>query len=75
MIQDALWMTVDIGKGKSCHVGYRSCFYRSIPKEKYKIMKRLNVKFKEKEKKNLILKKFIKVNQIPLNCKIKINGP
>ena len=29
--QDALWMTVDIGNGASCHVGYKSCFYRSIP--------------------------------------------
>src|SRR6056300_1812048 len=28
--QDALWMTVDIGNGASCHVGYKSCFYRSI---------------------------------------------
>ena len=29
--QDSLWMTVDIGDGASCHVGYKSCFYRSIP--------------------------------------------
>ena len=29
--QDAVWLTVDIGNGASCHVGYRSCFYRSIP--------------------------------------------
>ena len=29
--QDALWMSVDIGNGASCHVGYKSCFYRSIP--------------------------------------------
>jgi phosphoribosyl-AMP cyclohydrolase len=29
--QDSIWMTVDIGDGASCHVGYRSCFYRSIP--------------------------------------------
>ena len=30
--QDALWMKVDIaGSGASCHVGYMSCFYRSIP--------------------------------------------
>ena len=29
--QDSVWMTVDIGDGSSCHVGYRSCFYRSIP--------------------------------------------
>ena len=29
--QDSLWMSVDIGSGASCHVGYKSCFYRSIP--------------------------------------------
>ena len=29
--QDSVWMTVDIGDGASCHVGYKSCFYRSIP--------------------------------------------
>ena len=29
--QDAVWLSVDIGKGSSCHVGYRSCFYRSVP--------------------------------------------
>ena len=28
--QDALWMSVDIGNGASCHVGYKSCFYRSV---------------------------------------------
>jgi phosphoribosyl-AMP cyclohydrolase len=30
--QDAVWLKVDIaGSGASCHVGYMSCFYRSIP--------------------------------------------
>ena len=29
--QDSIWITVDIGNGASCHVGYRSCFYRSVP--------------------------------------------
>ncbi len=29
--QDSVWLSVDIGDGASCHVGYRSCFYRSIP--------------------------------------------
>ena len=28
--QDSIWMTVDIGDGASCHVGYKSCFYRSV---------------------------------------------
>lgn len=30
--QDALWLRVEIaGLGASCHVGYRSCFYRAVP--------------------------------------------
>ena len=30
--QDAIWLRVKVaGVGASCHVGYRSCFYRSIP--------------------------------------------
>ena len=30
--QDAVWLRVDVaGSGASCHVGYRSCFYRSVP--------------------------------------------
>ncbi|MGB7416408.1 MAG: phosphoribosyl-AMP cyclohydrolase [Thermosynechococcaceae cyanobacterium] len=30
--QDCLWMRVSVaGSGASCHVGYRSCFYRQIP--------------------------------------------
>ena len=29
--QDALWLRVEVGGiGGSCHVGYRSCFYRSV---------------------------------------------
>lgn len=29
--QDAIWIRVRIaGSGASCHVGYRSCFYRSV---------------------------------------------
>ncbi len=29
--QDAVWLRVRIaGSGASCHVGYRSCFYRSV---------------------------------------------
>jgi phosphoribosyl-AMP cyclohydrolase len=32
--QDALWLRVRVrGSGASCHVGYRSCFYRSISLE------------------------------------------
>lgn len=29
--QDALWLRVRVDGGASCHVGYRSCFYRRIP--------------------------------------------
>ena len=30
--QDAVWLKVSVGGlGASCHVGYRSCFYRSVP--------------------------------------------
>tara|TARA_B100000282_G_scaffold291634_1_gene264157 strand:- start:592 stop:1083 length:492 start_codon:yes stop_codon:yes gene_type:complete len=30
--QDAIWLRVEVaGNGASCHVGYRSCFYRSVP--------------------------------------------
>lgn len=29
--QDALWIRVEVaGSGASCHVGYRSCFYRAV---------------------------------------------
>ncbi len=29
--QDAIWLRVQVaGSGASCHVGYRSCFYRSV---------------------------------------------
>lgn len=29
--QDAVWLRVNLIGGASCHVGYRSCFYRSVP--------------------------------------------
>ena len=29
--QDAVWLRVGIPGDASCHVGYRSCFYRSVP--------------------------------------------
>ena len=49
--QDALWMSVDIGDGASCHVGYKSCFYRSIPLGPIKNTEEIKLEFKEKEKK------------------------
>ena len=48
--QDAVWLSVDIGNGASCHVGYRSCFYRSIPLGKIKNTEELEIKFEEKMK-------------------------
>ncbi len=29
--QDAVWLRVEVAGGASCHVGYRSCFYRQMP--------------------------------------------
>jgi len=49
--QDSVWLAVDIGEGASCHVGYRSCFYRSIPLGKIDDGKKITMKFEEKEKK------------------------
>ena len=48
--QDSIWLVVDIGNGASCHVGYRSCFYRSIPLGKIHNDEKLEIKFKEKKK-------------------------
>ena len=45
--QDAVWLIVDIGNGASCHVGYKSCFYRSVPLGK---SQKIKLKFKEKKK-------------------------
>ncbi len=46
--QDSIWLRVEVKGGASCHVGYRSCFYRSIPlgTQNPKIV----LQFEEKEK-------------------------
>ena len=49
--QDSILLIVDIGDGASCHVGYRSCFYRSIPLGQIKNGRKIEMKFIEKEKK------------------------
>ena len=49
--QDSIWLSVDIGNGASCHVGYRSCFYRSIPLGKIDQSEKVEMRFEEKEKK------------------------
>ena len=48
--QDSVWLSVDIGNGASCHVGYRSCFYRSIPLGKIENEQKLEMRFSEKKK-------------------------
>tara|TARA_Y100001960_G_C14492699_1_gene737541 strand:- start:123 stop:602 length:480 start_codon:yes stop_codon:yes gene_type:complete len=48
--QDSLWLKVKVRGGASCHVGYRSCFYRSIPFGKSVKKTKLILKFKEKKK-------------------------
>ena len=47
--QDSVWLKVEVIGGASCHVGYRSCFYRSIPLEDQNSIK-LKLKFEETEK-------------------------
>ena len=46
--QDCVWLRVDVKGGASCHVGYRSCFYRSIPMDNNKA--KVVLKFEEVEK-------------------------
>ena len=48
--QDSIWLSVEVGgSGASCHVGYKSCFYRSIP-IKNKISKNIEQKWEEDKK-------------------------
>ena len=46
--QDCVWLRVDVKGGASCHVGYRSCFYRSITMDNNKA--KVVLKFEEGEK-------------------------
>ena len=46
--QDAVWVRVEVaGNGASCHVGYRSCFYRKVPVGKASA---ISLEFTEHEK-------------------------
>jgi len=48
--QDSIWLSVEVGgSGASCHVGYKSCFYRSIP-IKNKVSKNIELKWEEDKK-------------------------
>ena len=49
--QDSVWMSVDIGDGASCHVGYKSCFYRSITLGKIENTEKVKIDLREKKKK------------------------
>ena len=49
--QDSVWISVDIGGGASCHVGYKSCFYRSVPLGKIEKTEKVEMEFKDKKKK------------------------
>ena len=48
--QDSVWLRVNVKGGASCHVGYRSCFYRSIPFKNLKTKSKIILKFKENKK-------------------------
>ncbi len=49
--QDCVWLRVEVqGNGASCHVGYRSCFYRSVPTEEEFTQKDGELNFEEDEK-------------------------
>lgn len=48
--QDAVWLRVNVaGSGASCHVGYRSCFFREIPTGKA-VTGSVKLVFRETEK-------------------------
>ncbi|WP_137388907.1 phosphoribosyl-AMP cyclohydrolase [Rhodoligotrophos defluvii] len=48
--QDAVWLKVEVaGSGASCHVGYRSCFYRSVPLQS-SVSPELRLEYREAEK-------------------------
>lgn len=48
--QDCIWLRVDVRGAASCHVGYRSCFYRSIPFGKDYSDRQIALSFEETEK-------------------------
>ena len=48
--QDSIWLSVDIGNGASCHVGYRTWFYRAVPLGKIEDAKKIETQLKVKEK-------------------------
>ena len=49
--QDSIWMSVDIGDGASCQVGYKSCVYRTVPLGKIEKTEKIEMEFNDKKKK------------------------
>ena len=71
--QDCIWLRVDVAGGASCHVGYRSCFYRKDSR-KFSARRWLTrtVSFhlnSRKQKRFLTPKKFTRACPIQPNCK------
>ena len=48
--QDAVWLRVSVEGGASCHVGYRSCFYRVIHTGEKQEDAPIELEFREHEK-------------------------
>ena len=49
--QDSVWLRVNVaGSGASCHVGFRSCFYRAVPTKSEISPDQLVLEFTEQEK-------------------------
>ena len=48
--QDAVWLRVKVEGDASCHVGYRSCFYRSIPLQEQSGSSPVRLTFEESAK-------------------------
>ena len=48
--QDCVWLRVLVNGGASCHIGYRSCFYRSVPFGRSANKSKIILEFKEKKK-------------------------
>ena len=49
--QECVWLRVDVQGGASCHVGYRSCFYRTVPfGQSIENEQQLTLQFTETEK-------------------------
>lgn len=48
--QDTIWLRVDVVGGASCHVGYRSCFYREIPVGQSHEQQPVQLRFTDTEK-------------------------